>query len=167
MAVIPYKSIRGCRQRRRAAAAAQGEQRLSPDDPQTAQETHSGASQPTDGSAVARMSVPHTLACGSPAGAATARRAYGQAAKAVAAAIREPAAGVAEGTGQVSRPALIEVRGLRKSYDGAEAVAGIDLEVRAGEISRTVTAAIRESLGSASAPTDDEAAGDEYGYQAG
>ena len=29
---------------------------------------------------------------------------------------------------------MIEVRGLRKSYDGVEAVAGIDLEVRAGEI---------------------------------
>jgi ABC-2 type transport system ATP-binding protein len=29
---------------------------------------------------------------------------------------------------------VIEVRGLRKSYDGVEAVAGIDLEVRAGEI---------------------------------
>jgi ABC-2 type transport system ATP-binding protein len=29
---------------------------------------------------------------------------------------------------------VIEVRGLRKSYDGVEAVAGIDLEVRAGEV---------------------------------
>ncbi|HYB16134.1 MAG TPA: ABC transporter ATP-binding protein, partial [Streptosporangiaceae bacterium] len=29
---------------------------------------------------------------------------------------------------------MIEVRGLRKSYDGLEAVAGIDLEVRAGEV---------------------------------
>ena len=31
-------------------------------------------------------------------------------------------------------PAVIEVRGLRKTYDGIEAVAGIDLEVRAGEV---------------------------------
>ena len=38
------------------------------------------------------------------------------------------------GQGQVSRPAVIQVRGLRKSYDGADAVAGIDLEVRAGEV---------------------------------
>ena len=29
---------------------------------------------------------------------------------------------------------VISVRGLRKSYDGFEAVRGIDLEVRAGEI---------------------------------
>ncbi|HYB18403.1 MAG TPA: ATP-binding cassette domain-containing protein, partial [Streptosporangiaceae bacterium] len=56
----------------------------------------------------------------------------GQAAKVVAAASREPR--VPEGPGQLSRPAVIEVRGLRKSYDGVEAVAGIDLEVRAGEI---------------------------------
>ena len=35
---------------------------------------------------------------------------------------------------QDSRPPVIEVRGLRKVYDGVEAVAGIDLEVRAGEV---------------------------------
>ena len=29
---------------------------------------------------------------------------------------------------------MIQVRGLRKSYDGVDAVAGIDLEVRAGEV---------------------------------
>jgi ABC-type sugar transport system ATPase subunit len=39
-----------------------------------------------------------------------------------------------DGNGQVSRPAVIEVRGLRKAYDGVEALAGIDLEVRAGEV---------------------------------
>jgi len=39
-----------------------------------------------------------------------------------------------EETGRVSRPAVIEVRGLRKSYDGLEAVAGIDLQVSAGEV---------------------------------
>jgi len=47
---------------------------------------------------------------------------------------RERTARVPEEPGQVSRPAVIEVRGLRKSYDGVEAVAGIDLEVRAGEV---------------------------------
>jgi ABC-2 type transport system ATP-binding protein len=40
--------------------------------------------------------------------------------------------------GVASRPVpgdlVIQVRGLRKSYDGMQAVAGIDLEVRAGEI---------------------------------
>jgi ABC-2 type transport system ATP-binding protein len=35
---------------------------------------------------------------------------------------------------RVTAPAVIEVRGLRKTYDGVEAVGGIDLEVRAGEI---------------------------------
>jgi ABC-2 type transport system ATP-binding protein len=42
--------------------------------------------------------------------------------------------GAAASTGQISRPAVIEVRGLRKSYDGVQAVAGIDLKVRAGEV---------------------------------
>jgi len=46
---------------------------------------------------------------------------------------REPA-GVTEAEGEVSRPSVIEVRGLRKSYDGVEAVAGIDLEVHEGEV---------------------------------
>ena len=39
-----------------------------------------------------------------------------------------------DGKGQRSRPPAIEVRGLRKSYGRVEAVAGIDLEVRAGEV---------------------------------
>ena len=39
-----------------------------------------------------------------------------------------------ETQGKLSRPPVIEVRGLRKSYGGFEAVAGIDLEVRAGEV---------------------------------
>ena len=48
---------------------------------------------------------------------------------------QEPAAGVPDGNGQqLSRPPVIEVRGLRKSYNGVEAVAGIDLAVRAGEV---------------------------------
>jgi ABC-2 type transport system ATP-binding protein len=46
----------------------------------------------------------------------------------------EPAAGAPEGEGRGSGAPVIEVRGLRKSYDGVEAVAGIDLEVRAGEV---------------------------------
>jgi len=33
-----------------------------------------------------------------------------------------------------SKPAVVEVRGLQKSYDGEPAVAGIDLEVRSGEV---------------------------------
>ena len=130
MAIIISKSIAGYRRRRRAAAAAPGEQRLSPDDTPPAQHARSGAPQLTDASAAARASVPHALARGGPAGTAAGPRPDGQAAKVAETAGREPAAGVPEGA---SRPAVIEVRGLRKSYDGVEAVAGIDLEVRAGE----------------------------------
>jgi ABC-2 type transport system ATP-binding protein len=36
--------------------------------------------------------------------------------------------------GQACPTTVIEVRGLRKSYDNLEAVAGVDLEVRAGEV---------------------------------
>jgi len=131
MAIIISKSIAGYRRRRRAAAAAPGEQRLSPDDTPPAQHARSGAPQLTDASAAARASVPHALARGGPAGTAAGPRPDGQAAKVAETAGREPAAGVPEGA---SRPAVIEVRGLRKSYDGVDAVAGIDLEVRAGEV---------------------------------
>jgi len=55
-------------------------------------------------------------------------------AEAAAALSDEPAAGPPEGGGQVPRRTVIEVRGLHKTYDGFEAVAGIDLEVRAGEV---------------------------------
>jgi len=129
MAIILYKSIRGHRQRRRAAAA-QGGQRLSPDNSSPTQGTRPGTPQPTDAGAA----VSSSPARGDQAGTAAAPRPDGQAAKAVEAVSREPAARVPEGPGQASRPVVIEVRGLRKSYDGVEAVAGIDLEVRAGEI---------------------------------
>ncbi|HEY6311088.1 MAG TPA: ABC transporter ATP-binding protein [Streptosporangiaceae bacterium] len=55
-----------------------------------------------------------------------------QAAKVLEAVSREPAARVPQG--RVSRDLVIKARGLRKSYDGVAAVAGIDLEVRAGEV---------------------------------
>jgi len=48
--------------------------------------------------------------------------------------IREAAARLPDGQEPASGGPVIEVRGLRKSYDGVEAVAGIDLEVRAGEV---------------------------------
>ncbi len=134
MAIILYKTIAGYRRRRRAAAAAQSEQRLSPGEPPPAPGTRPGTPQLADASVAASAGVPHTPSGGGPAGTAAAPRPDGQAAKVVEAVSREPAAGVPEGRGQVSRPAVIEVRGLRKCYDGLEAVAGIDLEVRAGEI---------------------------------
>jgi len=117
MAITISKSIARHRRRRRVAAAAQGEQRLSP-----------------DASAAAGVDVPHPPGRGDPAATAAGSRPDGRAAKVAEGASREPAARMPEGTGQVSRPSVIEVRGLRKSYDGVEAVAGIDLEVRAGEV---------------------------------
>src|SRR6201994_209568 len=41
---------------------------------------------------------------------------------------------LAPGRGRTAAPAVITVRGLRKRYGGQEAVRGIDLEVRRGEI---------------------------------
>jgi ABC-2 type transport system ATP-binding protein len=131
MAIILYRSITGYRRRRRAAAAAPGGQFLSPDEPPPTQVARPGTPQQADASAVASIGVPRTPARGGPAGTAAAPRLDGQAAKVVAAS-REPR--VSEGPGQLSCLAVIEVRGLRKSYGGAEAVAGIDLEVRTGEI---------------------------------
>jgi ABC-2 type transport system ATP-binding protein len=55
-------------------------------------------------------------------------------AKVMEALSRGPAAGMPVGRGQAPGAPVIEVRGLRKSYDGVDAVAGIDLEVRAGEV---------------------------------
>jgi ABC-2 type transport system ATP-binding protein len=133
MAIIS-KSIAGYRRRRRAAAAAPGEQRLSPDDPPPAQEALSGIPRPADVRTAASVGGPHTPARDDPAGIAAAPGPDGQAAKVVESVGREPAARMPAGTGHVSRSAVIEVRGLRKSYDGVEAVAGIDLEVRAGEV---------------------------------
>ena len=46
----------------------------------------------------------------------------------------ETATPVPESGRRVCHAPVIEVRGLRKSYDGVDAVAGIDLEVRAGEV---------------------------------
>jgi ABC-2 type transport system ATP-binding protein len=55
-------------------------------------------------------------------------------ARVVEALSRESVAQVLEGEGRDRRDLVIEVRGLRKSYEGVEAVAGIDLEVCAGEV---------------------------------
>jgi len=133
MAII-YKSITAHRRRGRAAAPARGEQRLSPDGGPPAQGAQPGIPQLPDGRAAASVGVSHAPARSGPPGIPAGSRPDGQAAKIVEAVGREPATRMPGGQGQDSRPAVIEVRGLRKSYDGVEAVAGIDLEVRAGEI---------------------------------
>jgi ABC-2 type transport system ATP-binding protein len=134
MAIVIYKNITAHRRRGRAAAAAQGEQRLSPDGGRPAQGAKSGTPQLPDGSAAASVGVSHVSSRSGRAGTPAGSRPDGQAAKIVEAVSCEPATRMPGGQGQVSRPAVIEVRGLRKSYDGVDAVAGIDLEVRAGEI---------------------------------
>jgi ABC-2 type transport system ATP-binding protein len=134
MAVIIYKSITAHRRRGRAAAAAQDEQRFSPDGAPPAQGAQPGTSQLADASAAAGVGVWHAPARGGRAGTPAGSRPDGQAAKIVEAVSRDPAVQMPGGHGRVSRPAVIEVRGLRKSSDGVEAVAGIDLQVRAGEV---------------------------------
>ena len=132
MAIIIYKNITA--HRRRGRTAAQGEQRLSPDGAPPAQGAQPGTPQLADASAAASAGVWHTPARGDRTGTPAGSRPDGQAAKIVEAVSRQPAARTQGGQGQVSRPAVIEVRGLRKSYDGVEAVAGVDLQVRAGEV---------------------------------
>ena len=68
-----------------------------------------------------------------PADTAPAPRPDGPA-KVVEAVGREACTSVPDGKGRSPGLPVIEVRGLKKSYDGVEAVAEIDLEVRAGEI---------------------------------
>ena len=134
MAIIVSKNIAGYRRRRRAAAVAPGEQRLSSSDgPPSAQGGRPGTPQPTDARAAASVGVPHAPACDGPAGTAAAPRPDGPA-KVAETVSPETGTPVLDGSGWSSRPSVIEVRGLRKSYDGVEAVAGIDLEVRAGEV---------------------------------
>ena len=134
MAIIIYKSITAHRRRGRAAAAAQGEQRLSPGGGPPGQGGQPGTPQLADASAAASVGVPRTPSRGDLTGTPAGSRPDGQAATIVEAVGREPAVQMPGGQGQVSRPAVIQVRGLRKSYDGVDAVAGIDLEVRAGEV---------------------------------
>ena len=132
MAIIS-KSMAGYRRHRRAAAAAPGGQRLSPDGPPRTQGGRPGAAESADARATASVGVPHAPARDRPAGTAAAPRPDGQA-KVAEAGSREAGTSVPAGRGRSSGVPVIEVRGLRKSYDGVEAVAGIDLEVRAGEV---------------------------------
>jgi ABC-2 type transport system ATP-binding protein len=135
MAIILYKSIAGRRRRRRAAAATQGGRRSSPADaPPAPNGASSRVPRSASGSAAASIGARLTSLPSGPAATAAAPRPHGQAASFLPPGGHELVAGVPEGTGRVSGPAVIEVRGLRKSYDGVEAVAGIDLDVRAGEI---------------------------------
>jgi len=131
MAIIS-KSIAGYQRRRRAAAAA-GEQRLSADDPPSAQAARPGTPQSTDARAAESVGVPRTPARDGPEGTAAVPRPDGQA-RVAGTARREAGVPVPASRGGSSGHPVIEVRGLRKSYDGVEAVAGIDLEVRTGEV---------------------------------
>jgi len=134
MAIIS-KSIARYRRRSRAGAASKGGQHLPPDDLPSAQRARHGDPRSADASAAVGVGAPYTPGHGDPAATAAVPRVDRRAATVAGAAGREPAAvRMPKRTEQVSRPTVIEVRGLRKSYDGVEAVAGIDLEVRAGEV---------------------------------
>ena len=129
--VLIYKHVKARHQWHRQAAAALEQQRLAPDDVMPADRAgpdSAGAAAP--GSA-ASVHGPGPPARGGWADALAGSGPDGQAATAAEAARREPAA---QAQDRVPRAPVIEVRGLRKSYGSAEAVAGVDLEVYAGEV---------------------------------
>jgi ABC-2 type transport system ATP-binding protein len=133
MAITISKSIAGHRRRRRAAAAAPDEQRPSPDGPPPTQAGPPGTPQPADARAAVSVGVPYTPARDGTAGTTGAPRPDGQA-KVAETVSPEPGTPVSDSRGGSSGHPVIEVCGLRKSYDGVEAVAGIDLQVCAGEV---------------------------------
>jgi ABC-2 type transport system ATP-binding protein len=133
--VVIYQTFKAHHRRREAATAAHEQQRLARDGVLPGQRADPETAGPTDANSPASAHRPRTPARGDRADAFAGSRPDGQPPKVVEAAGRE---GAARGQAQVSSAAaiaaVIEVRGLRKSYDGVEAVAGIDLEVRPGEV---------------------------------
>jgi len=130
MALI-YKHIKAHHQWHRQAAAALDQQRLARDGGMPAQRGGPESAGAADADSAASVHGPGPPARGG-ADVLAGARPDGHAAKAAEAVRREPAARVARE--RVSRTPVIEVRGLRKSYGSIEAVAGVDLEVCAGEV---------------------------------
>ena len=131
MALI-YKHVKAHHQWHRQAAAALDQQRLARDGGMPAQRGGPDSAGAADAGSAARVHGPGPPARGGGADVLAGARPDGYAAKAAEAVRREPAARVARE--RVSRTPVIEVRGLRKSYGSVEAVAGVDLEVCAGEV---------------------------------
>jgi len=130
MALI-YKHIKAHHQWHRQAAAALDQQRLARDGGMPAQRGGPESAGAADADSAASVHGPGPPVRGG-ADVLAGARPDGHAAKAAEAVRREPAARVARE--RVSRTPVIEVRGLRKSYGSIEAVAGVDLEVCAGEV---------------------------------
>ena len=130
--VLIYKRIKAHHQWHRQAAAALEQQRLARDDATPAQRADPESVGATDPRSVPGVGGPEPPARGGWADALAGTQPDGQAAKAAETISRKPAAQMAPEP--VSRTPVIEVRGLRKSYGRVEAVAGVDLEVCAGEV---------------------------------
>ena len=128
--VLIYKHIKAHHQWHQQAAAALDQQRPAGDGIIPARRGPDSAGAADPGSA-ASVHGPEPPARDGWADALAGSRPDGQAAKAAQAVGREPAA---QAQDRVSRAPAIQVRGLRKSYGSAEAVAGVDLEVYAGEV---------------------------------
>jgi ABC-2 type transport system ATP-binding protein len=129
--VLIYKHVKAHHQWHRQAAAAPGQQRLAPDDVMPAHRAGPESAGAADPGSAASVHGPRPPARGGWADALAGSGPDGQAATAAEAARREPAA---QAQDRVPRAPVIEVRGLRKSYGSVEAVAGVDLEVYAGEV---------------------------------
>jgi ABC-2 type transport system ATP-binding protein len=129
--VLIYKHIKAHHQWHRQAAAALEQQRSQREGVMPAQRAGPESAAAADVGSAASVHGPESPARGGWADVLTGARPDGQAAKAAEAIRREPAAQAQE---RVSRTPVIEVRGLRKSYGSVEAVAGVDLEVYAGEV---------------------------------
>jgi ABC-2 type transport system ATP-binding protein len=115
-----------------AAAEAREQQRQSGDSAVPAERADPETAGPAAGRSFARVRGRLAPPRSDRPEAAARARPDGQAAKIAQATSREPAAQMPRE--QVSRAPVIEVRGLRKSYGTVEAVAGVDLEVHAGEV---------------------------------
>jgi len=115
-----------------AAGEARESQRPSRDSAVPAQGANPETAGPVAASSFASARESPAPPRGDQVDALAAARPDGQAATVAEATSREPAAQVQQE--RVSRAPVIEVRGLRKSYGSVEAVAGVDLEVYAGEV---------------------------------
>ena len=120
--VLIYKHIKAHHQWHQQAAAALEQQRPARDGVMPAPRAGPDGAGAADAGSAASVRGPKPPARGGWADALAGSRPDGQAAKA------------AQAQDRVTRTPVIEIRGLRKSYGSAEAVAGVDLEVYAGEV---------------------------------
>ena len=130
--VLIYKHIKAHHQWHRETSAALEQQRSPHDGVVPAQRAVPEIAGAVDAGSVANVHGSKLPARGSWADVLAGPSPDGQAVKAAEAISRKRAAQVAQE--RVSGTPVIEVRGLRKCYGSVEAVAGVDLEVYAGEV---------------------------------